>query len=398
MFNQSPQPPKNVQKESSDEDKFLGFPSDKLGDDENTIREIFGKRLIPSEIYSMLLVLLSKNAVDKNPAGVLSEYTQSNLTKPSEIKMRDYIFLESLMFSLLDDKYEAIALSPLTPAGTSSVVNNLDPKTMLQTIKNTELVADASVVLALESAKRRKGSDLKTNISEVNLATSQREVRMQKFKDPNFSPHYSSFTITSASRDLGRYDFEKKKLAEHIDYFLSLLVSLRDEHDYDIKDMFVEISDISILERMIGKGLLDRRDISRALRTVGSLDYFSEVKISLPNKTDTMQGVILDEAFSYLEVPIKVLNKFEEVFLDNLKLKFPDVKFIFRLDRSAGIGYFNGPCYKIRALNSKGEVVPIVDGGSSDWTGKFLSDSSERFFGSGIGSDVLIKKFNKNYE
>lgn len=382
-----------------EEEKHNGFPSDKLGQMECPIRDLFDTKLNSSEIYSLLLTVLARNIEKKNPSTVLSEYRESKLLEPSSVNYKDSLFLDSLLINNLDESYDVISPSPIVPSGAVSAVNKINPKTILQTIKGSELVSDTSVALALEAAVRRSETDLKKNLNITNLAASQREVRLQQFSNADFSPHFNSFTIASASRDTGRFNFEKQAMFNHIDYFLKSLISLNEVPGYDIKDIIVEISDISIVEKLIGAGLLSREMVTSALRSnVGSIDVFAEAGINLNKRIENFDDFILPDDLHFLNVPIQVLKKFEGKFLPKLKEDYPNVLFQFRLDRAAGIGYFDSLCYKIRAKNSKDEVVPIVDGGASDWTAKFLSDSSERFFGSGIGSDHLIKKFNKNYE
>ena len=117
--------------------------------------------------------------------------------------------------------------------------------------------------------------------------------------------------------------------------------------------------------------------VTSALRSsAGPIDFLSEAGINLNKRIENFDDFILPDDLTFLNVPIQVLKKFEGKFLPKLKEDYPGVLFQFRLDRSAGIGYFDSLCYKIRAKNSKDEVVPIVDGGASDWTAKFLSDSS----------------------
>ena len=382
-----------------EEEKRNGFPSQKLGDMEDKVRELFCGSLSQSEAYSLLVTLFARNLELKKPTLVFKEYAENRLLEPSNVNPRDTLLLNSLLVSTLDPSVELVDTSPIVPSGAVSAVNKIDPKTILQTIKGAELISDTSIALALEAALRRSKTDLKRNRGILSLASTQRELRLQQFANPDFSPHYGSFTLVSASRDVGRFDFEKEAMFKHLDFFIRSLEALKEKDDYDIDDITVEISDISIVEKLVEVGLLKRELVTASLRSkYGPIDIFESAGVALPKRAETLSDFILSEGLSFLNVPIQVLKKFEKEYLSKLKVSYPDVTFVLRLDRSAGIGYFDSLCYKIRAKNSKGEIVPLVDGGASDWTAKFLSDSSERFFGSGLGSDVLIKKFNKKYE
>jgi hypothetical protein len=45
------------------------------------------------------------------------------------------------------------------------------------------------------------------------------------------------------------------------------------------------------------------------------------------------------------------------------------------------------------AQYAHGELRQLVDGGSTDWTARLMSNGKERFFVSGIGSELLLRRF-----
>jgi hypothetical protein len=63
------------------------------------------------------------------------------------------------------------------------------------------------------------------------------------------------------------------------------------------------------------------------------------------------------------------------------------------LRRIAGIGYYRHLCYHITAQNEQGEVLPIGDGGSTDWMEKVTGRKDLYCVSSGIGTELLGQYF-----
>lgn len=368
------------------------FPVDKLQGLSEEFADVFVDKMNPSQIFSMLVILFNERIKRMNPQEAMKNYAESRLFTVSEIDPVTQVKLDALLYDSLPESYRPIIISPVSPLGGSSTLNEIDSKTILQTIKSSEVVADASVTLAMESTKIRKSIGLK-QAPVVNLATSQRELRLQSFEDPNFKSHFATFTLTSAGRDTGRYSFEQNQTHEHVDYFLSALHKLNEAGDYELNDITVEISDMSMMDLLLENGKLARDEITASIRGKSTGKMFENHGISLPSRLDTLSDFTLPPDLSFLNVPIQVLKKWETIYLPGLKQKFPNIKFVFRFDRIGGLGYFDSMCFKIRATNKEGEQVSLVDGGASDWTAKLSSDDSERFFGSGLGSEILMLKF-----
>jgi hypothetical protein len=86
-------------------------------------------------------------------------------------------------------------------------------------------------------------------------------------------------------------------------------------------------------------------------------------------------------------------KRVEAEVLRPLLQSYQGVKFEFKLDRLAGMGYYEGPCFKVTAVNCDGDRFPLVDGGLTDWTKKLLGDQKEFLFSSGIGTELMVNKF-----
>jgi hypothetical protein len=96
-----------------------------------------------------------------------------------------------------------------------------------------------------------------------------------------------------------------------------------------------------------------------------------------------------------LSGPFAMLKIAELSIVQTLQKRFPHVTFRFDIERTAGMGYYSSLCFKITATNETGHKFPLVDGGMSDWTQKILSSRKERFFSSGIGSELFCNLFAK---
>jgi hypothetical protein len=117
--------------------------------------------------------------------------------------------------------YTLLELAPVAPLGTVSVLSPLDQNRVLTTGRGTELVADSTNVLALESAVRRAGRE------RVRLCASHRLLRTQPFPQ-GWSQHFRLLALTIAGRDEGSFRFETESLRDQLNAMLSLLTGLDD--------------------------------------------------------------------------------------------------------------------------------------------------------------------------
>jgi len=66
---------------------------------------------------------------------------------------------------------------------------------------------------------------------------------------------------------------------------------------------------------------------------------------------------------------------------------------MFDEHRTRGRGYYLDLCFHIHATATSGQRLELVDGGSVNWTQKFLGNAKERLVISGIGSERLCGEF-----
>ena len=302
------------------------------------LASILAERLSPTDLQSLLLEVYRIRSTHIQPSRVLSDFESNRFVQPSTVSLISLLRWEQIAFLHLPREFEAIALSPVCPFGTSSVVSGVDQNWAVTTARNTEVVSDSTNVLALECAVRRRNllrSNPKSSES-VHLAASHRLLRAQYYESPNSTSHFSSFALCSAGRDQGNLQFELSTLKLHIRFYLR---SLR---------------------AFLGS------DVPLQLSVT---DFSSDAHVDL----------------------------IEAQILSVIRSEFERVDCGFDEHRTKGRGYYSDLCFHIYALDTPGRQLELVDGGSVNWTQKFLSKARERLIISGIGSERLCKEFGNDH-
>jgi len=221
-------------------------------------------------------------------------------------------------------------LSPVAPLGTNSVIAAVDQNWSVSTARNTEVISDATNVLALECVVRRQeaAKEASTLLQEVHLATSHRFLRPQFYDNPAFSAHFHMFSLCSAGRDQGNLSFEISALKLHLEFYLRSLQAL--------------------LDASVGLNVL-------------ITDFHTHDRSSFLEKN----------------------------LLAHIKAEFPTVTCEFNDGRETGKGYYRDLCFHINAKLASGEDIQLADGGSVDWTQVLMSNQKERLVISGISSERI---------
>src|SRR5712664_984894 len=299
------------------------------------LANILTDRLAPTDLQSLLLEVYRRRAKKREPKVLLEDFVSNRFTRPSSASPSRLLEWDRIVFSLLPRVFQPMELSPVCPLGTVSVVSPISQDWTVSTIRNTEVVADSTNVLALECAVRRRAQ---RNFSSgkavsVHVASSHRLLRGQKFGvGPGTRQHFRVFTLCSAGRDPGNLRFETETMDLHIGFYLLAL------------------------RRFLG--------IKTALRVVIS-DFGSNVA----------RPVVRSEVVEKLQSTHKKVR----IGIDQ--------------DRKQGRGYYGALCFKIFATPSKGREQELVDGGDVNWTQKLLNNAKERLIISGCGSERLCELF-----
>lgn len=295
--------------------------------------EVLTQQLSLADLQSLLLEVYRRRAARLTPADLLQQYEQNRFVKPAGVSPQALLDFDRLAYSLLPAAFEILELSPVCPLGTNSAMATVDQNKVITTIRNTEVCADATNVLALECARRRRPQGNKSIPSNetVRLCASQRVVRAQVFQGPATFPHFRLFSLCTAGRDQGSYRFELEALTEQIEFYLRLLTQAR----------------------VAGYRL-------QTIKT--SLTAFDE------SRYEALRTQVLEP----------------------LAAKYGGLTFEFDQERDQGRGYYVGAGFQIHVSDLSGQSYFLVDGGFTDWTQQLLSNRKERLLISGLGSERFV--------
>lgn len=295
---------------------------------------ILSEQLAPTDLQSLLLEVYRVRADHRTPSEVLREYETDRFVQPSPVSPRSLSAWERIAYHHLPESFTPLALSPLCPLGTNSVVAPVTQNWAVSTSRNTEVVSDSSNVLALECALCRREL-LRSNpkaVDPVHLAASHRLVRAQKFDGPRSFAHFASFVLCSAGRALGSYEFEISALELHLRFYLKALRAYLGQE----VPLIVTLTDF--------EGRLPETFLAEEFRS----------------RIEGVTGAV-----------------------------------VYRVDhrRSRAKGYYTNFAFLIHVESQSGEEMEILDGGTVDWTQKHLSNAKERLVISGLGTERLCLDF-----
>lgn len=284
--------------------------------------------LPPTDLQSVLLEVHRRLADGLTPHAVLERHAESRFLHPAPVDPRRVSTLEQLAWSLLPDGYRPLELSPLCPIGTCSTIATVDQNKVVTADRNVEVVSDSTNVLALEAALRRRAALREPHGvgSVVRLAASQRQVRAQRYGDPQAQAHFRLLAVVAAGRATPRSSFECGALVEQVEYFVSLLRRWRPAWTVE-----VVVTDFAGRSRLLEE---------QVLAPLGELAPHVDVRVDF--------------------------------------------------DRQEGRSYYLDLCYKLHVVTESGASVEVADGGSTDWTRKLLSDRRERLVIGGLGTERLL--------
>jgi hypothetical protein len=177
-----------------------------------------------TELQSLLLEIFRQAASGITPQQLLKAYETNRFVVPSSVDPISFYKMELEMLEMASaSSFEPQELSPLAPLGSCSAVGLADQNKIISAARGTEVVADATNLMALECAVRRKRS--KFNDINVNLCSVHRHVRAQAIPaGKGFTPHFKIFTAITAGRDNGSLGFEKEALLKHISFYKKFFI------------------------------------------------------------------------------------------------------------------------------------------------------------------------------
>ena len=357
--------------------------------------KVLTQKISMRDLQSLLLNVYRGRVNQIRIQDIKKQHQENRFVQSCDISQREFLIFDNLAYSILPEEFVPIELSPVNPLGLNKVLTEISQNTILSTVRNIEVIADAGTALALEYMRRRESlaGSVKGNVP-INLATSQRLIRLQQFtKESGFTPHFRIFALCTGGKDTGYESFKIEAVTKHITFYLDLL-QLLNEKGYRTIEINVTLSDIRIIETMTNCFGVAREEVMKNTQNP-LFRPFKLYSIELPEIVNNLSEIVIADVERYqIQKSISLLMKFQNKALKTLKVKYPNVNFKFDLQRVAGIGYYQDLCFKITAKNSKGQEFPLVDGGFLDWAQKLLTDQREKLLISGMGSEL----FCRNYE
>ena len=286
--------------------------------------------LSPSDLHSLLLHVVRERSAQRTPAELLAQYERSSMLRSSGVDPRTLLEMERMAFEAAPD-FEALELAPIAPLGTNRVLGRIDQNNCLATVRGSEVLADPTTLKALECARRRRLGDH----GLIRLCSRSRLLRLQPFDSPGFWPHFDIFSLVTAGRDRGSYDFEIESLREHLSVYLRFL------------DRLVACgSPIAAIDVAVSDSSRNERRLERARQDV----------------------------------------------LEPLAAAFPNAVLRIDPDREHGRGYYSGLCLRIDVSTTDGRRMNLADGGFTDWTRRLLSNEKERLLVSAVGIELIARR------
>ncbi|HYJ70538.1 MAG TPA: hypothetical protein VEX15_23030 [Nocardioidaceae bacterium] len=296
------------------------------------------ERLTPTDLQTLMLEVYRRRADAVTPSRLLAQYETNRFAPPSPVAPLDLARIDvAIHEQLAADGFTGLALSPVCPLGTNSAIAAVDQYNVLTTVRNTEVVADATNVLALEAAVRRRArlrSDPRSP-DRIRLGATHSVTRAQAFEGRGTMAHFGLLALCTAGRDEGSFGFETSAIAEQIGVHLEVLDRARDV-GYESHDVRVTVTDLT---------------------------------------GDRHRAAI------------------EERVLGRIAADHPTVSVGFDDDREHGVGYYVDACFEIRARTPDGTELSLADGGLTRWTADLLSNAKERLATSGLGVERLLAEF-----
>ncbi len=315
-------------------------------------------QLPASDFDSLMLAVFEHRARDGQPVDLLRRFEGK---RASRVLGQDARRLHAAEGALLEaaEAFEALSLGPALPFGATRALGGIHQNNVLSAARGLEVAGDPSLALALEAARRRRRS----RSEPLRLCASQRVIRMQPLPDPSLLPHFQLFSAVTATRSgdpLGA-------LREHASIYLRVLCPRAER-------VVLEVSDTRCVVRLLAEQGVELRGQFKAHDLAASAAYLAERGVHLPRG----RGLEL---------------RLESEVLEPLEKEFPALELAVDLGRSEGLAYYSGPVLRILAAPLGGPLLPMVDGGQLDWTGRLLADRSEWMMASGIGVDRLAQFF-----
>ncbi|MCC6410100.1 MAG: hypothetical protein IT270_00490 [Saprospiraceae bacterium] len=179
-------------------------------------------RLSGTAFNTVMLEVFRRRAAQNQPGRLLRQWMENRFVRPAQSNVMALKALELQWLQFAEKHaFKPVILSPVAPLGVCSGVAAVHQNNVVSSLRGTEVVSDATNVLALLAADFFKNG----SSPETHYATTHRHLRAQAFDNPAFSAHFSAFCMLSAGKDTGSHMFEYEQLIRHIHINRRLITS-----------------------------------------------------------------------------------------------------------------------------------------------------------------------------
>jgi hypothetical protein len=192
--------------------------------------------LLPSRLWSLLLDVVKARAAGRQPADLVEQWARDRFVQPGLVDQRSLIEVDRHLLAAAS-AFESIELSPVAPLGVCSTMGHASQNKVLSALRGTEVVADPTNVMALESARRLR----RKPAAAVRLATSHRCVRAQDISNrPGLTASFRIFCLATAGVERQNHQFVVDAVAEQITVMLHALDQL-EQHGFAFPDRRITV-------------------------------------------------------------------------------------------------------------------------------------------------------------
>jgi hypothetical protein len=192
------------------------------------IVELLSKRISGADLNTLLLEVFSEKLNKSNASELLKKYQSNRFVHPATV---DVMQLKQLELDVLkvagNHSVSPVQLSPVAPLGSSSIVATVDQNKVISAVRGTEVVSDATNLIALHICDLLKSGNNSNRDEFVRICTTHRHVRAQNFGNaPGMLPHFHLFCMVTSGIDKGSYSFEMQSFWEHIMVYEGIFKSI----------------------------------------------------------------------------------------------------------------------------------------------------------------------------
>lgn len=343
-----------------------------------------------NKFNSTMLDIYSDRAINIAPSTILKNYQNKyKIYGTSLVDPRIYNHISNVFFDSVSDDFECIELSPVNPFGLNSVLTNTNQNNVLSASRNSEVISDSSIAMALECAYRIKN----LKIDNINLASSTRLLRTQNYgsgKKSHWNQHFRACSLVSSFRNISNNMMDT--LLIQIDNWMKVIKNLQEL--VGISKINLNICYIPLVREIYSSYMVDLEDVLK--NSVNpDFDVFKKYGICLPDMIDKNK---IDEMNFSNDCNLSIKNAydfFEKNIMQKLKLKYPNINCCLQINRKSGLNYYDNLCYEIEVIFENEKKLVLVDGGVTNWIGDILSDKKEKCVTSGMGLEYLGKVYRR---